>query len=71
MLDSNVLATFAQKDTSRQVEILKRTGLDTEAADKVLGYLAGNHVDRYRALMDAIARDMPVSIADVLPVRAA
>ena len=65
-LTSSVLETFALKDTSRQIEILKRTGLDTDAADKVLGYLAGNHAERYRALMQAIARNDNVSVAEVM-----
>lgn len=61
-LTPDVLKVFAAADTGRQVQILKRVGLETDAADKVLGYLAGNDSDRYRALMQAIANDEPVSI---------
>lgn len=65
-LTIDVLKTFASKDTGKQLEILRRVGLETDAADKVLGYLAGNEVERYRALMQAIARNEPVSIAEVM-----
>lgn len=65
-LTADVLKVFANSDTSRQVQILKRVGLETDAADKVLGYLAGNDVERYRALMQAIAANEPVSIERVM-----
>ena len=55
MLTPDVLRTFATLDTSRQVTILHRVGLETDAADKVLGHLAGNHPDRYDALRVALA----------------
>lgn len=61
-LTVDVLKVFAASDTTRQVQILKRVGIDTDAADKVLGYLAGHHVEQYRALMQAIADGEPVSI---------
>ncbi len=65
-LTVDVLKVFANSDTARQVQILRRVGLETDAADKVLGYLAGNHTERYRALMQAIAANEPVSIDRVL-----
>lgn len=61
-LTVDVLKVFAASDTRRQVQILQRVGIETDAADKVLGYLAGNDTERYRALMQAIADNEPVAI---------
>lgn len=56
-LSPDHLAAFARLDTSKQVAALKRCGIETEAADMVLGHLAGNHPARYEALNIALARD--------------
>ncbi len=57
MLQSDTLAVFARLDTSRQVSILTQSQtLDTPEGDAVLGHLAGNHPDEYRALVIALAR---------------
>lgn len=53
-LTESVLTTFARLSTRRQVDAIKRAGIETEAADVVLGHLAGNHPDRYRALLVAL-----------------
>ena len=57
MLQSDTLAVFASLNTSRQVNILTQSQtLDTPEGDAVLGHLAGNHPDEYRALVIALAR---------------
>lgn len=56
-LNHSHLAAFARMDTRKQVAALKRCGIETGAADAVLGFLAGNHPDRYRALTVALERD--------------
>jgi hypothetical protein len=49
MVDSAV-SQFTQLDTRDQRKVLRRVGEDTETADRLLGALAGNYPDRYRAL---------------------
>lgn len=56
-LNKDHLSAFARLDTRKQVAALKRCGIDTEAADAVLGHLAGNHPERYGALRTALDRD--------------
>lgn len=56
-LKAEHLAAFARLDTRKQVAALKRCGIDTAAADDVLGHLAGMHPDRYSALKTALERD--------------
>lgn len=56
MLTANVLETFGTLDTSRQVAILRDHQLiDTPPGDAVMGHLAGNSPERYRALVTALA----------------
>lgn len=56
-LNQEHLAAFARMDTRKQLSALRRCGVETGAADVVLGYLAGNHPDRYSALKVALERD--------------
>jgi hypothetical protein len=56
MLTPDVMKVFASLDTGKQVAALRRTGLETKATDDVMGYLAGNHPERYSALVDALDR---------------
>ena len=56
-LNPSHMAAFARMDTRKQVSALRRCGIDTKAADDVLGYLAGMHPDRYSALRNALDRD--------------
>lgn len=56
MITADVLTSFARLDTSKQVTVLKRVGIDTEAADKVLGHLAGMYPERYDILLAHLHR---------------
>lgn len=53
-LTESVLTTFARMSTRRQADAIRRAGVDTEVTDVVLGHLAGNYPDRYRALLVAL-----------------
>lgn len=62
MLTTAILENLAQRDTAEVVDILRsRQLVDTDAGDAVLGYLAGNHPDRYRAVIVALARGEKVA----------
>lgn len=55
-ITADVLDTFATLDTSRQVSILRRVGIDTDCADALLGRLAGMFPERFTALSAALDR---------------
>lgn len=58
MLTRPILETFATQDTAVVVDTLRRTQvLDTETGDAVLGYLAGNHPERYAAVLAMLDSD--------------
>lgn len=50
-LARSVLVRLLDMSTDDHVRILKAAGLDTEAADVALGFLAGNAPDAYRAVV--------------------